>query len=167
MSHPSLGLPAPDRTRGHPEAAERLRREAHRLAPLALEATLAVAPHFRDRYDELDLRRFLNDFGQHIERLARAMETNDDSFVTNYAEWLVPVYRRRGVPMKDFGYCIEGLRAAAGSALAPSDAAVANVYLDRWLARLKHHRALPGDHKGNSIVRFFWKGAGVLDDSIV
>jgi len=37
----------------------------------------------------------------------------------------------------------------------------------RWLARLKFHARLPGDHAGNPIVRFFWKGAGIADDSIV
>ena len=30
--------------------------------------------------------------------------------------------------------------------------------------RLKFHQRLPGDHKGNSIMRFFWKGAGIGDD---
>ena len=29
----------------------------------------------------------------------------------------------------------------------------------RWNDRLKHHGRLPGDHKGNPIIRFFWKGA--------
>jgi transcriptional regulator with XRE-family HTH domain len=37
----------------------------------------------------------------------------------------------------------------------------------RWQARIKHHQRLAGDHKGNSLVRFFWKGAGIADDSVV
>jgi len=39
--------------------------------------------------------------------------------------------------------------------------------IDRWRARLKHHGRLAGDHKGNSIVRFFWKAAGIGDDSVI
>ena len=31
-------------------------------------------------------------------------------------------------------------------------------------ARAEAPRAPAGDHKGNSIIRFFWKGAGVGDD---
>jgi len=30
--------------------------------------------------------------------------------------------------------------------------------------RLKFHQRLPGDHKGNPIIRFFFKGAGIGDD---
>jgi surfactin synthase thioesterase subunit len=167
MSHPSLGLPPPDPTAGRPAAARRLRRQRDRIARLALEAALRRAPSFRQRYDELALRRLLRDMEAHVEQLARALETADSSFVTNYAEWLVPIYRRRHVPMKDFAICVEGLRDAVAAVLSGDDLEAANAHLDAWRRRLIHHRALPGDHKGNAIVRFFWKGAGVLDDSIV
>src|SRR5918999_823310 len=102
MSHPSLGLPAPDPTAGRPAAAARLRRASRRLAPLAL-------------------RRFLRDYETHIEQLARARETDDESYVTTYAEWLVPIYRRREVPMKDFAACVEGLQDAGAAVLSPED----------------------------------------------
>jgi hypothetical protein len=36
--------------------------------------------------------------------------------------------------------------------------------LHQMIVRLMHHRRLPGDHKGNALIRFFWKGAGVGDD---
>ena len=39
--------------------------------------------------------------------------------------------------------------------------------IDRWTARLRHHQRLAGDHKGNPVVRFFFKGAGIGDDSVV
>jgi len=167
MSHPSLGLPAPDPTAGRPAAAARLRRSSRRLAPLALEATIRNRPHFRERYDELALRRFLRDYETHIEQLARALEMDDESYVTNYAEWLVPIYRRREVPMKDFAACVEGLQEAGAALLSPEDVAAARRFFDAWFRQLRHHRAIPGDHKGNPVLRFFWKGAGVLDDSVV
>ena len=167
MSHPSLGLPPPDPTAGRVGAARQLRQRPERLARIALEAAVRRAPHFRDRYGELGLRRFLRDLERHVEQLARALETGDDSFVTNYAEWLVPIYRRRHVPMKDFAVLVEGLRDAAATVLSGDDLAAANRAIDAWVRRLTHHRALPGDHKGNAIVRFFWKGAGILDDSVI
>jgi hypothetical protein len=167
MSHPSLGLPPPDRTAGDPGAAERLRGHRSRLAKLALEGSIRLSPEFGRRYDELALRRFLRDFHTHIEQLALAIETADDRFVVDYGEWLVPVYRRRKVPMRDFIVMLGGLRDAAATVLPSEDARLARALIERGAARLKHHGRLPGDHQGNPIVRFFWKGAGVADDSIV
>jgi len=167
MGHPSLGLPPSDRTAGHSRAAERLRQERPRLARLALDASVRLSPGFAERYSEVDMRRFLRDLDQHIEQLARALETGEDGFVTNYGEWLVPVYRRRGVPMRDFIVLLGGLRDAVLTVLPSEDVTVTRGLIERWAGRLKHHGRLPGDHKGNRIVRFFWKGAGFADDSVV
>jgi hypothetical protein len=167
MSHPSLGLPPADLTAGQPEAAARLRASSDRLARLALENTLRAEAAFADTYDETTLRLFLRDYGQHIEQLARALETGKEGHVTNYAEWLVPIYRRRRVPMLDVMTMLRGLRDAATTVLSPAENDVAAVLFERWADRLKHHGRLPGDHKGNPIIRFFWKGAGIGDDKWV
>ncbi|MBA2487891.1 MAG: hypothetical protein H0V36_01035 [Chloroflexi bacterium] len=167
MAHPSLGLPVADPTSGFPRAAARLRADRTKLAVLALEAAVRLSAGFRDRYDELALRRFLRDYDRHIEQLARALETGDDGFVVNYGEWLVPLYRRRDVPMRDFIVLLGGLRDAAVAALPATDARPTRQLIERWAARLQHHGRLPGDHAGNRIVRFFWKGAGIGDDSVV
>lgn len=167
MPHPSLGLPPADATAGHPAAGARLRAGRTRLAKIALESAIRLAPHFSERYDDLALRHFLRDYERHIEQLARALETGQDGFVINYAEWLVPLYRRRQVPMKDFIWLVDGLRQAAATVLTPEENEAAAGIFEQWAARLKHHGRLPGDHKGNPIVRFFWKGAGILDDEVV
>ncbi|HVM29264.1 MAG TPA: hypothetical protein VM305_00635 [Candidatus Limnocylindrales bacterium] len=167
MTHPSLGLPPPSITDGHPDAARRLRANRHRLARLALENTIRLAPQFPDKYPELTLRVFLRDYERHVEQLARAMETGADSFLVNYAEWLVPVYRRRKVPMRDFLAMFDGLRHAAATVLSPEEVEFAEPMFERAAQLLKHHGRLPGDHVGNKYVRFFWKGAGILDDGVV
>jgi hypothetical protein len=167
MTHPSLGLPPSDVTAGHPAAAARLRAQGPRLAKVAFEATLQDHPHFREKYSEQLLRILLRDYERHIEQLARALETGEDRFVVQYAEWLVPVYRRRGVPMKDFQRMLEGLGSASIGVLPTEDGRLLRDLIGRWEARLDHHKRLAGDHKGNSIVRFFWKGAGIADDSVV
>jgi hypothetical protein len=167
MSHPSLGLPPPDATAGHPAAAARLRDQREVLGRLALERALQLDPTLATRYDEYALRRFLRDYEPHIRQIARALETGDDYFVTQYAEWLAPIYRRREVPMRDFATFVRALADVCGSVLSPDDAKVVGQLVERWLARLKFHGRLPGDHAGNPIVRFFWKGAGIADDSIV
>jgi len=164
MHHPSLGLPPDDPTAGLPDAAARLRANRERLARVALEETIRIAPGFDERYSETQLRLFLRDFDRHIEQLARALETANDAYVVSYGEWLVPIYRRRHVPMADFMAMLAGLRDACASVLTPEENEAALQLFERWDVRLKFHQRLPGDHKGNPIIRFFFKGAGIGDD---
>ncbi len=131
---------------------------------LALQTTVRDAVGFNERYDEDALRLFLRDLERHTEQLAKALETGQDHYVTSYGEWLVPVYRRRGVPMVDFMALLAGLKSAAATVMSPAEKKTSDELFDQWSERLKHHGRLAGDHKGNSIIRFFWKGAGVGDD---
>ena len=167
MTHPSLGLPPADTTAGQPAAAARLRADRDRLARLSLENTVRLAPGFDERYDEAALRLFLRDYGQHVEQLARAIETDRPGYVADYAEWLVPIYRRRRVPMNDVIALLAGLRQAVATVLSPDENTAAGELFEAWRERLRHHGRLAGDHKGNSVVRFFWKGAGIADDKWV
>jgi hypothetical protein len=164
MPHPSLGYPPPDTQAGNPAAAARLRANSERISRVAFQAAEKHEPGFADRYDETMLRTLLRDYERHVEQLARAIETGDDGFVVNYGEWLVPVYRHRRIPMRDFMALLAGLRDAAGGVLTPDENRVASALFDRWSDRLKHHGRLPGDHKGNPLIRFFFKGAGIGDD---
>jgi hypothetical protein len=167
MPHPALGLPPSDASAGLPDAAARLRASRERIARLALDATLRIDAAFASRYDELALRRILRDYEQHIEQVARALETGEERYVVQYGEWIVPLYRRRGIRMNDFVTMLHGLREAALSVLPAEAAPRTRELVDRWIERLRHHRRLPGDHEGNPIVRFIWKGAGLGDDSVV
>jgi len=167
MPHPSLGFAPHDTTSGLPVAAARLRASNGRIAQLALQWTLRDDEGFTERYDEEKLRLFLRDLGQHVEQLARALETGEDYYVANYAEWLVPVYRRRRVPMRDFMALLSGLKRAAATVMTPDEKKVSDALFERWAATLRKHQRLAGDHKGNPIIRFFWKGAGIGDDKWV
>ncbi|MEA2621380.1 MAG: hypothetical protein QOH61_290 [Chloroflexota bacterium] len=160
-------MPPADATAGQPDAAARLRAASNRLATVALEATFQADPTFPERYDERMLRILLRDYERHIEQLARALETGEDRFVVQYGEWLVPVYRHRRISMRDFVTMLEGLGSASIGVLGTSDGRLLRELIDRWAARLRHHQRLAGDHKGNSLVRFFWKGAGIGDDSVI
>jgi hypothetical protein len=167
MPHPLLGVPPSDPHAGLPEAAERLRSQRRRLADLALRASLGIDATLTDRHDELALRTLLRDYDQHIEQLARALETGEDRYVVIYAETLVPIYRRRGIRVNDAVTFVQGLREAARSALTAEDAEVMQRLIAAWCERLRRHARLAGDHKGNPIVRFIWKNAGLGDDSVV
>jgi hypothetical protein len=164
MPHPSLGLPPADHLAGLPDAAARLRANRERITRVALQSAEQLEPGFRERYDDTMLRTFLRDYDAHLEQLAKALATGDDRFVVNYGEWIIPIYRTRHVPMRDFMALLGGLRDAAGAVLTPDENRVAAALFDRWNDRLKRHGRLPGDHKGNPIIRFFFKGAGIGDD---
>jgi hypothetical protein len=167
MPHPSLGLPPSDLTAGLPDAAARLRVNRDRVARLSFEIALRIDPALPERYDELTLRQILRDYEQHVEQLARALETGEDRYVTEYGEWLVPIYRRRKLRMNDVVTLLHALREAALSVLPASGVARTRELIDTWIARMRRHRRLPGDHKGNAVVRFIWKGAGLGDDTVV
>ena len=123
----------------------------------------------RDQYEDLEgaAYRILRDDDRHIEQLARALETGQERFVTDYGEHIVPIYRRRDIRMNDYVTILGGLREAALSVLPGEDAGPTTELIDRWIERVRHHRRLAGDHKGNSIVRLIWKGAGLGDDTVV
>ena len=167
MPHPTLGLPPRDASAGLPQAAARLRANWERVARLALQNTVRDTDDFTERYDDAALRLFLRDYERHIEQLARSLETGDEYFSVAYSEWLVPIYRRRRVPMRDFIAMLDGLRHAAATVLTPPEREVADDLFKSWVKNLKLHQRLPGDHKGNPLVRFFWKGAGIGDDKWV
>lgn len=167
MPHPTLGLPPHDVSAGEPAAAARLRASRTRIARLALQATVRDAEGFAERYDETGLQLFLRDLERHVEQLARALETGEEYYVVSYGEWLVPVYRRRHVPMADFMALLGGLQVASATVMTPDENKVADDLFERWTKTLKWHQRLPGDHRGNPLIRFFWKGAGIGDDKWV
>jgi hypothetical protein len=167
MPHPALGVPPSDATAGHPELARRVLASRSRLPALALEAALRSDPGLRERHDELALRRILRDYEGHIDQLARALATGEERYVVQYGEWLVPAYRRRDVRMNDVVTFVEGLRDAVLGIVPAGDAAPVRAVVAAWVERLRHHRRLPGDHDGNKLVRFIWKGAGLGDDTVV
>lgn len=167
MPHPVLGLPPSDATSGQPLVAARLRGARARIGPLSLEAALRRDPTLRDRLDDLALRQLLRDLDGYVEQLARAIETGEERYVVMYGEWLVPLYRRRGVRMNDVVTLVAGFEDACLAVVPGSDAPVVRALIEAWIERLRHHRRLAGDHKGNAVARFFFKGAGLGDDTVV
>jgi hypothetical protein len=167
MAHPALGMPPADHTAGHPAVAARLRAAADRLPALALQAAVRIDPTLPARHDELTLRRLLRDYERHVEQLARAVGSGEERFVTVYAETLVPTYRRRHVRMNDVVVLVRGLEEAAVSMGPAEEAEVIRRPIAAWVERLRRHRRLPGDHRGDPLARFIWKGAGLGDDTVV
>jgi hypothetical protein len=166
MPHPAIGLPPSDATAGQPGVAARLR-ATDRLPAMALDAAFRIDQTLPERYDELALRVMLRDYARHVEQLARAIETGEHRFVVVYGETLVPTYRRRNMRMNDVVTLLRGLEEAAVALGPAAEAEVVRLPMEAWIERMRHHRRLPGDHEGNKLVRFIWKGAGFGDDTVV
>ena len=160
MKHPSLGLPERDQTYGFPDAAARLRAATARLGARALEIAVERDPTFRDRYDELGLRRLLRDTEAFIDRIALSVATDDPSPMSEFADQVVPLYRRRRVPMDDLVQLSEGLRAAMAPFLDGPEADPMHAAINAGIAQMRWNRRIAGDaRKRNKLLEFIYKGA--------
>jgi hypothetical protein len=159
VSHPSLGLPPPSLTAGHPGAAKRIQNAAPTLAARALAVALDRDPTLRDRNDEVGLRQRLRDAELLAERVALAVATDDPAPAREYAIWTAPTYRRKKVPLDDLINLCEGLRAAFPAVLAPDELPAADRALDAAIAKYRWHRRIAGDaRKRNAFLQFIYKG---------
>ena len=160
VSHPSLGLPPRDLNAGYPEGATRIRQSVARLAGRALAVAIDADPTIRERYDEAGQRHLLRDIELLAERIALSVAVGDSRPAAEYADMIVPVYRRRSVPMDDLVALCEGLRAALPSVLAPGELPTAGAALDAAIEVYRWHRRLAGDaRKRNRLLQFLYKGA--------
>ena len=160
MSHPSLGAPPPDFTAAHPEAAEKLRRNAEAIAARALEVAVERDPSLQTRYDEFGLRALLRDATVYLDRIALSVASGDPHYPGEWVEWVAPLYRRRKVPMDDLVTLSEGLRRAIRGYLGPQEMTIANAAIDYGITRLRWNRRIAGDaRKRNRLIAFLYKGA--------
>ncbi|HEX5013785.1 MAG TPA: hypothetical protein VFV72_06445 [Candidatus Limnocylindrales bacterium] len=160
MSHPSLGLPPRDERAGFPDAAARLLRDRRRIGQRALEIAVDRDPGFRERHDELALRKLLRDTEIFIDRLALSVASRDPSVMAQFADQVVPLYRRRKVSMDDLVKLDEALRSAAGAHLSGEEAAALDAAIDAANKVFKWHRRIAGDaRKRNRLLQAIYKGA--------
>jgi hypothetical protein len=160
VSHPSLGLPPSDSTGGLPPAAARVEHARPRLAQRALEIAIDRDPTFRDRYDELGLRRLLRDADVFLERIVESLRGNSPEPARWFAESVPPAYRRRNVPMDDLVTLAEGVRGAIGGVLPVADMGLVDEAVDAMIDRFRWHRRIAGDaRKRNRLLQAIYKGA--------
>lgn len=160
VSHPSLGLPPRDETAGLPEAAKRLRAATKRLGARALEIAVQRDPTLAERHDELGLRHLLRDTETMVDRIALAVATGDPAPMREWADQVVPLYRRRKVPMDDLVQLSEGLRGAMAPLLDGPAADPMNAAIDAGIAVMRWNRRIAGDaRKRNRLLQAIYKGA--------
>ena len=145
---------------GYPAATERLRRAQARLGARALEVALERDPSMSERHGVLGLRKLLRDTETLVDRLGIAVGSNDPLAIAAWADWVVPIYRRRRVPMDDLINLCDGLRLAVPAVLAPEERSIAEAALDEAVRVLRWHRRIAGDaRKRNRLLAAIYKGA--------
>ena len=145
---------------GFPAGAERLRLNHARLAARALEAAVDRDPTMTTRHDQVALRELLADTEVEVERIAGAVASGQPRLAGEWAEWVVPLFRRRRVPMDDLINISEGLRLAARSVLSPDENVAADAAINEAIRVFRWHRRLAGDaRKRHWLLQLIYKGA--------
>ena len=157
--HPNLGVAPVDMTAGLPDAAQRVRAGAATIAANALEAAVKTDPAIRTRYDQAALRRLLRDGELLAERLATCLASGKDQYLTDYAEWVGPICRRRGLSLGDLAAVCAGMREALEPVLSPDELAAAKRPLDAAAVVFKRNGRLAGaSHKRNALLKWMYRG---------
>jgi hypothetical protein len=144
-------------TAGFPDAAVRLQSASDRVGARTLEIVTAEDPRFSEHHDEIARLRDTEVF---IERLCRSLASADPEFVRAWAEQVVPVYRRRQVPMDDLIRISEALRLAAKSVVAPGERAPIDEAIDAAVKVFHRHRRIAGGgRRRNRLLQLLYKGA--------
>jgi hypothetical protein len=160
VTHPSLGLPPDDPAAGDPDAAERIRSNAERLAARALRIAMDADRTIEQRHDEAGLRQLMWDARLLADRVALCVQTGRPGLAREYAEWTAVTYRRSRTPLDDIIGLCEGLRAALPSALQPGQLASPGEALDAAIAAYRWNRRIAGDaRKRNRLLQLIYKGA--------
>jgi hypothetical protein len=157
--HPNLGLAPIDMSAGYSGAARRMRGDMAGIAARGLEAAVKADPDLRDRHDDVGLRRLLRDGELLVERLAMCVGSDDSRWIVDYAEWIVPAYRRRGIPLGDLATLCEGIRTALAPDLTEDELASVSRAIDDATTVLRRNGRLGGDrHKRRALFKWMYRG---------
>jgi hypothetical protein len=145
---------------GFPAAAARIRAQQAALGERALELLVAADPTIGERLGTEGLRALLRDTDVYLERLARAVSSGDPGQLGEWADWVVPVYRRRKVPLDDLVGLGEAMRQALGGILSADELVPAEAAIARAAEVFRWHRRIAGDaRRRNPYVDAIYRGA--------
>lgn len=157
--HPNLGLAPISMTAGFTEAAEKLRRDSLKIAARALVAATEADPTIKERYSDVGLRRLVRDSEVLTERLAMCLASDNPRWLGGFAEWVAPIYRRRGVTLLDVAALCSGIREAIEPDLSADELDSATRALDAATTVFRRNSRLAGDrHKRSALWNWMYRG---------
>ena len=143
----------------YPAAAAKLRGDIAKISTAALEAAVTADPTIRTRYDKVGLQLLLRDGELLVDRLATCLAGGQDLWLTEYAEWVGPIHRRRGVPLGDLATLCAGIDKTIEPDLSPDEHAAAARSLDAAAAILTRNGRVAGDrHRRNAFLKWMYRG---------
>ena len=146
-------------TAGFPAAAAALRREKAGIAAAALEAAFAADPELRGHFDDAGVRQLLHDTEVLTDRLAMSVASDDARPMAEYAEWIGPIFRRRGVSLWDLVAVCKGLGETLASRFTGEESGAIGRALDAAIQVLGKNGRLGGDgHKRNALLKWLYRG---------
>jgi hypothetical protein len=146
-------------TAGYPAAAEALQRDRTFVASHALQVVVAHDPEFRVRFTERGMLNLIHDAEVLTGRLAMCLSSNETRWLSEYAEWLSPILRRRGVAQADIAAVCEGIREVVDERLGPDERALADRSIDAAAEVFRKNGRIGGDtHKRNALLRWLYRG---------
>ena len=157
--HPNLGLAPISMTAGFTEAAEKLRRDSLKIAARALVAATEADPTIKERYSDVGLRRLVRDSEVLTERLAMCLASDNPRWLGGFAEWVGPIYRRRGVTLLDLAALCSGIREAIEPDLSADELGSAARALEAATTVFRRNSRLAGDrHKRSALWKWMYRG---------
>jgi hypothetical protein len=157
--HPNLGLAPFDMKSGFVDAAARVRARKTAIATQALEGAAQADPSFRTRYDDAGLRRLIHDGELLVERLATSLAADDVRWIAEYCEWVVPIYRRKRIPLADLASITQAAIDVVAPDLNETELAAATRALDAADVVLRRNGRVAGDrHKRRPLLRWLYRG---------
>ena len=157
--HPNLGLAPVSMTAGYTEAAEKVRRDSLKIAARALVVAAEADPTIKERYSDVGLRRLVRDSEVLTERLAMCLASDNPRWLGGFAEWVGPIYRRRGVTLLDLAALCSGIREAIEPDLSADELGSATRALEAATTVFRRNSRLAGDrHKRSALWKWMYRG---------
>jgi hypothetical protein len=157
--HPNLGLAPVSMTAGYTEAAEKVRRDSLKIAARALVVAAEADPTIKERYSDVGLRRLVRDSEVLTERLAMCLASDNPRWLGGFAEWVGPIYRRRGVTLLDLAALCSGIREAIEPDLSADELGSATRALEAATTVFRRNSRLAGDrHKRSALWNWMYRG---------
>ena len=147
-------------TAGLPDAAARLVAATGRVGARALEIAIADDPTFRDRHDDLALRRLLRDTEIYIDRLAKSLAERGSQLRPRVGRPGRPgLSTARGLDGRH-GPALRGAPARGQGRPRAGRATTVDQALDEAIASFRRFRRIAGDARPkNRLLQFLYKGA--------
>jgi len=122
----------------HQQASDALRDQRSQLVEQMVDREFVRHPQLEQCYGHTVRARMLEDTGYHLDYLAQAIASDNETLFLDYIGWAKVMLTKRGVPAHYLATMLESMTEAVQAALPPTFSGLACDYLDRTRQKLPH-----------------------------